>query len=134
MLWVPPIALRETEQGNLPDSALDDLHERVRGVLLCLACGGFLCRMDDGIVIDGKHDHTFANPHGIVFPIRCFSTVSGGRCQGPASAEFSWFRGCRWQILACGNCATHVGWRFSGRLDFFALISSRIKEEVDADE
>jgi hypothetical protein len=72
--------------------------------------------------------HTFANPHGIVFEIGCFGAVEGCGYAGPASDEFSWFKGFSWRVVVCVMCLTHLGWFFESRDggNFHGLILDRL--------
>lgn len=77
----------------------------------------------------GRHAHTFANPHGFVFHVACFTSAPGCRTAGDPSAAFSWFPGYAWQVAECRGCGEHLGWLFrseAGR--FHALITSRLAE------
>ena len=83
---------------------------------------------------NGQHRHTFANPHGYVFDVRCFTSAPGALPAGAWSAEFSWFAGYRWQVVVCSRCQVHLGWLFQGGGGgFFALISNRLRsDEADS--
>ncbi|HNS99887.1 MAG TPA: cereblon family protein [Polyangiaceae bacterium] len=81
------------------------------------------------IEVAGAHRHTFANPHGLVFQIGCFSEATGCRGTGPASDDFTWFSGYEWQVGVCARCGIHLGWRFiSHRTSFFGLIVDRLRD------
>jgi len=71
---------------------------------------------------------SFANPHGIVFEIGCFTAVKGCGYVGPPSDEFSWFAGYDWRVAVCFMCLTHLGWFFSsaGKESFHGLILDRL--------
>ncbi|MGE4520255.1 MAG: cereblon family protein [Desulfobacteraceae bacterium] len=74
-----------------------------------------------------SHTHSFANPYGYIFTIRCFSRAPGLICTGKYSQEFSWFKNYSWRICLCGRCMTHLGWEFSGSdSSFFGLIDDRL--------
>lgn len=97
-------------------------------VLVCRQCGKHITDENQRVSIDGKHRHTFANPHGHVYDIGCFGSAVGCLGAGPASGEFTWFRGYSWQIVICAGCMTHLGWFFlsSGEHHFFGLIVDRL--------
>ena len=97
--------------------------------ILCRQCHQAIARPADRIGMQGSHAHTFANPHGIVFEIGCFSNVKGCGCGGPASDDFTWFAGYSWRVCFCTMCLTHLGWRFSrqGHI-FYGLILDRLLE------
>jgi len=98
-------------------------------VLLCRQCSRVITRRSLKAYIDGAHEHTFANPHGIVFEIGCFKSAAGCIYAGQPTGEFSWFKGFMWQIAVCGSCLSHVGWLFtSGSNSFAGLILDRLIE------
>jgi uncharacterized C2H2 Zn-finger protein len=96
----------------------------------CRQCRQIITTRSDRIMVQGSHQHTFANPHGVVFHIGCFHSVSGCGYVGPAAEEFTWFRGYRWRIAVCGMCLTHLGWLFISRGNhiFNGLILDRLIE------
>ncbi|MBF0368668.1 MAG: hypothetical protein HQL52_04345 [Magnetococcales bacterium] len=96
--------------------------------LCCRDCLQPITTLKERIEKDGKHQHTFFNPHGVVFRIGCFARAPGCVNVGELSGEFSWFRGTLWQISLCRQCQTHLGWRFSGQEGtlFFGLILARL--------
>lgn len=82
--------------------------------LCCAACRHPITRERDRIFVQGTHEHTYANPHGISYHIGCFAEASGCAHHGPATDAWSWFPGYRWQIAVCGGCGAHLGWRYTG--------------------
>ena len=96
--------------------------------ILCRQCRQAITRPAERISMQGSHQHTFANPHGIVFEIGCFKDVTGCGYAGAATDEFSWFAGYSWRICFCSMCLTHLGWIFSSKAGdvFHALIVDRI--------
>ncbi len=95
------------------------------GGILCRACR-FPVTADQYIVaVNDRHQHTFFNPAGIVFEIRCFARAAGIAVHGERTDEFSWFAGYRWQYGHCTSCMTHLGWYFSSvGHSFYGLIVS----------
>ena len=93
-------------------------------LIRCRSCGHGIADPDDRIAVDGAHIHTFANPHGIVFEIGCFSLADGCTVAGRFTDDFSWFRGFQWRLCACSACLTHLGWEYAstGGSGFFGLI------------
>jgi hypothetical protein len=77
------------------------LMERPAGLIRCRRCLAAVARPGDAIAVDGGHEHTFANPHGIVFTIGCFAEARGCGTAGGASPEFTWFRGFEWRVGIC---------------------------------
>ena len=97
--------------------------------LVCVQCLQIVTNTANKIIVDGAHSHTFANPHGIIFEIGCFGAAPGCGTTGPATDDFSWFRGYQWKIALCRRCLTHLGWQFiSGTGLFYGLISDRLME------
>ncbi len=98
--------------------------------LYCRACGRVITRTSDRIEVEGAHRHTFANPHGIVFEIGCFQAAPGCALMGPATDDFTWFKGFAWRVAVCGACLAHLGWRYgaAGGSHFFGLILDRLTE------
>jgi hypothetical protein len=98
--------------------------------ILCRGCLHPVTRPAERIEVQGGHQHTFANPHGIVFDIGCFREAEGCGYVGPSSDEFTWFAGCRWRVCVCAACLTHLGWLFtcSSGGAFHGLILDRLIE------
>ena len=107
----------------MPQEDPDTLAEEDDGIL-CRTCLYVITRPEERIIVNGSHDHTFANPSGIVYQIGCFRSAEGCGYAGSASAEFSWFPGFSWRIAVCGRCLGHLGWLFigSGNDSFHGLI------------
>ena len=99
--------------GDLPEEAVDhQTEEREEKLILCRNCGHAITHPDEQTERDGAYHHTFANPHGIVYEIGCFQTADGCGTTGPATGEFTWFKGYRWQVAICRACLVHMGWLF----------------------
>lgn len=110
----------QVREKSLPESGNDP-------IILCRACRAQVCREKDGIPVQGRHRHVFANPHGLVFDVVCFKAAEGCAAAGPLSGEFTWFTGYQWQVGVCRTCLSHIGWRFSGPDSvFFALITDAL--------
>lgn len=94
----------------------------------CAQCLNAIAKPADRIEIGGAHRHTFANPHGILFEIACFSLADGCRYLGSGTDEFTWFKGYAWRIAVCGKCLLHLGWQYtsSGKNSFWGLIIDRL--------
>lgn len=80
--------------------------------ILCRQCRQAITRPAERITVQGSHQHTFANPHGIVFEIGCFKSAQGCGYAGAPSTEFTWFSGYAWRVCYCTLCLTHLGWIF----------------------
>lgn len=98
--------------------------------LICTICGNQITKKNQKIVINSSHQHTFTNPHGIIYTIRCFSSAPGCLTIGSPTLEYTWFSGYSWQVAICSNCKSHNGWKYSRNSSiFFGLITDMIKEE-----
>ena len=75
----------------------------------------------------GDSVHRRVNPLGIEYEFSCFSSAPGCRTVGGETDEHTWFAGYQWRIALCGQCRTHLGWRFrSPDNEFFGLIVARL--------
>lgn len=99
--------------------------------IVCRKCQKRLTRPSERSTVNGAHQHTFANPSGIVFEIGCFLNVRNCTLVGRPSTDFAWFTGHAWQIVICAGCLTHLGWLFTGGQGhyFYGLIMDRISVE-----
>ncbi|MDD9304996.1 MAG: hypothetical protein HUK40_22695 [Desulfobacter sp.] len=82
-------------------------------VIMCKHCNFSVTKPGFQILVSQKFSHAFANPHGHVFEIGCFSRADG--CVGASipSDEFTWFPGYVWTVGQCQSCSTQLGWIFS---------------------
>ena len=96
--------------------------------LLCRSCLLVITERDEAIEFQGSHEHTFANPHGVVYRIGCFRSAVGCGYAGHPSDEFTWFPGFKWRIALCALCLTHLGWLFTKDTEggFHGLIVDRL--------
>ncbi len=95
--------------------------------LFCAACNHPITTQDARTIVQGGHEHTFTNPHGLAFHIGCFRSAPGCVAIGVPTTAHTWFRGYAWMIGLCGNCERHIGWLFrSPADDFHGLILSRL--------
>jgi len=97
-------------------------------ILLCRQCRQVITSPEERIAVQGAHQHTFANPNGIVYQIECFKSAIGCEYTGQFSAEWSWFKDFLWRIAVCRNCFTHLGWLFASTVkdSFTGLIADRL--------
>ena len=122
---------KDRQPNGAPEILVEDETEEKTSkeeYILCRQCHSILTTPTERIAIQGAHQHTFANPHGIVFEIGCFGAVRGCGYAGPASDEFTWFTGFSWRVAVCVMCLTHMGWFFesgSGS-NFHGLILDRL--------
>lgn len=98
------------------------------GALVCARCGRVVTTLAARVDRAGGHEHTFANPHGLVFHIGCFGAAPGCVTSGAPSTEHTWFPGHAWQVAVCRTCDEHLGWLFSGDGRFHGLILDRLQE------
>ena len=96
-----------------PQDEPQALEEEAPGIL-CRQCRHIITRPDEETTIQGSHQHTFANPNGIVFQIVCFQAAEGCGYAGPPTDEFSWFPGYLWRVAVCSRCLLHMGWLYLG--------------------
>ena len=96
--------------------------------IFCRQCFQVITSEVERIEVHGAHKHTFANPHGLVFEIGCFRSAAGCIYTGKPVADFTWFKGFKWQLAACGKCLVQMGWRFVslGSEGFSGLILDRL--------
>ena len=132
-----PISLREGQKDPseiLPNVVEADKPEKQDSgpekLICCRQCHQVISSTDHRVIRDGSHEHTFANPNGLVFNIACFRSVTGCAYAGPLSQEFTWFKGYQWRVVMCNMCLTHLGWLFvSASADsFHGLIIDKLIE------
>ena len=112
------------------ESAQDRDEAQRKDFLRCAACHYPVAHKTDRIAVNEKHQHVFANPHGYIYRIGCFSRAPGCLAIGEESTEFAWFPGYTWQVVLCGHCLTLLGWSFRARESlFFGLILDKLTEE-----
>lgn len=138
VLRIPPAGLwrgRGEPSPEIPQKSETRQNERERQSsgqekLVCRQCLQFITTIAERIEIQGDHRHTFSNPAGLLFQIGCFRRAKGCEPASRQEAEWSWFRGYTWQVVLCSSCATHMGWRYESRRDFFyGLILHRLMQE-----
>lgn len=120
-------------KGNMPDEEVVSLdHEidsNVKPSILCRICKYIITAEPESISVQGSHFHTFTNPAGMIFDIRCFHHATGCIQVGSATGEHTWFTGYRWQIAICRDCGEHLGWLFRNGDSFYGLITNRLVTE-----
>jgi hypothetical protein len=96
-------------------------------IVICSVCYQKITDPSKQIIVHQSFRHIFANPHGYVFEIGCFSDAIGCHPASISSNEFSWFIGYSWQIGICNQCSAHLGWFFSSELNnFWGLILEKL--------
>ncbi|MDQ4098297.1 MAG: cereblon family protein [Actinomycetota bacterium] len=113
-----------------PDTGLDaadDVEEQLDDRVRCAQCRALVTRGALAVARNGAHEHTFRNPAGYSWTIRCFRDASGCTATGALTSEASWFPGYEWCYAPCAACGRHLGWWFVGSgPSFVALIARRI--------
>ncbi|GAB1410762.1 hypothetical protein MASR1M90_19160 [Desulfovibrionales bacterium] len=95
--------------------------------LYCRTCRQPIVQQSARISIQGKHEHVFFNPAGLVFEIGCFAHAPGCVRQGEPSTDFTWFPGYAWNFSLCMCCHAHLGWWYATDQDgFFGLILAQL--------
>ncbi|MEE4378779.1 MAG: cereblon family protein [Candidatus Competibacteraceae bacterium] len=113
-------------------TAEEEKEEDPQRTLNCRHCGHPITRPDTRIHVNGQHTHVFTNPHDMTFRIGCFREAPGVTRRGKSTDFWSWFPGHRWQIVVCGSCQLHLGWRFAAdHKEFHGLILNRLVESED---
>lgn len=114
--------------GLSPDEKEEEHAQETRQIV-CRQCHNVITRPEERIEVNGSHQHTFANPSGLLFEIGCFQTAEGCGYTGEATEEYSWFKGYAWRVAVCGKCLTQIGWLFSAAMGvsrFNGLILDRL--------
>lgn len=116
--------------GQRAEEAMIEITSKLkpRHLLVCVQCKAEITSEEARIAIQGSHNHSFFNPHGIVYHVGCFSDAPGCAAASARSAEFTWFSGHQWRTTVCGHCHEHLGWDFvnSQGHGFFCLILNRL--------
>tara|TARA_B100000315_G_scaffold165252_1_gene153897 strand:+ start:595 stop:1089 length:495 start_codon:yes stop_codon:yes gene_type:complete len=123
---------RKPLKKELAEVVVSDQYKGSR-YILCATCGNRITKTSERVEIIGSHEHTFANPHGMIYHIGCFLNALG--CIGcfEESTQFAWFQGYSWQIEICWNCGIHLGWIFNSEHNrFHGLILDRLVKEHES--
>ena len=102
---------------------VSELDDKLRGQIRCVICRHTITNKESIKSVSGAHIHKFTNPHGIKFTIGCFDSAPGCVPVGGQYSEWSWFLGTTWQLVLCGSCAEHLGWKYlyDDNSEFFGL-------------
>jgi hypothetical protein len=110
----------ELPQGD--ESVEVEQDDRIR----CAACRAVVTRGALAVTRGGAHQHTFRNPAGYSWTVRCFRDATGCAPAGAFTDDATWFAGYSWCFAHCKACGHHLGWWFVGTgPSFVALIVSR---------
>lgn len=123
---LPKRAVAPREQSEGPDAA---------PLLYCASRLACITSERLRLSVAGSHRHVFANPHGFVFELGCFSGAPGCAWIGPVTTDFSWFAGTAWQAAVCAACGLHLGWHYqsAAALGFFSLLLDQLRDAPDED-
>ena len=131
------LSFDELDEGALERLLREERVSSGRGRWLrCTACKRRVTSAGARMSLQGGHEHSFTNPHGIIFRIGLFQEAVGCSLHGAATETWTWFRGYAWQIGVCRSCRIHLGWGFRaipGTTDgspayFYGLILDRLLE------
>lgn len=129
-LWCRDEFQRDCGRGSDPDLTESE-DAGGRALLQCAFCSHAITSEAECIAINGEHRHTFFNPAGIVYELRCFQRASGCTVSDEMTADFSWFAGYVWSLAFCSNCRSHLGWYFSSSdPSFFGLIGKNLHSSL----
>ncbi|MDH3693225.1 MAG: cereblon family protein [Gammaproteobacteria bacterium] len=103
------------------------IEDKIDKGILCLQCRRRITGDECRVEVNHGHQHSFTNPAQVRFTIGCFSSAPGCAGVNGFTSEFTWFPGYQWQVVLCGGCAEHLGWKFKA-LDhrFYGLILNRL--------
>lgn len=123
--------LKEAPKSSLSPVALDDASDKTdessERPYICISCAAPIASASAWMAVNGKRQHTFANPGGEVYTIGCFSDAGNLLFAGNPTGHFSWFPGYHWQVAVCAGCGLHLGWRYVAGNHFFGLIMDRLR-------
>ncbi len=125
-------------KGNfdIPASDLQDENDtdelfQKKNMVLCAICRHIITSPEEVFSVKGNCDHTFVNPAGNKFRIRCFADAPGSVNSGELTNEYTWFPGYQWNYALCGNCFFHLGWFYqSDGNSFYGFIVDSIIESI----
>jgi len=112
-------------KGSIKAAIKDDSDTNESEVIYyCSMCKHLIAFTTQIIEVNDQHRHVYANPVGSVFEIGCFSKAPGCISQGIPTIECTWFAGFSWRFSLCGQCHTHLGWKYTSpnHGSFFGLI------------
>ena len=120
-----------SDVDHVPEEETKIISEEQKKAIVCKACQNVITYPGYKIAVNGKHEHVFFNPHGIVFEVGCFSHATGCLPVGSSTLEFTWFEGYAWKIVICSSCFEHMGWQYLGESGggFFGLILTNLEEK-----
>jgi len=117
----------EKIQKHWEQESREDEKKKIR----CKVCGHQITSYKKKIEVNGRHQHVFSNPIGVVSEMGCFSSANGCVNYGTPTLEHTWFQSYSWRYALCSNCHTHLGWFYqSGNDSFYGLILENLEEGV----
>jgi hypothetical protein len=83
------------------------------GVMRCRRCRYDICSHKQAFCMSAEGPvSAFVNPGGVVHETATYFKAKHIVLIGDPSSEHSWFPGYTWTIGICGQCGSHLGWRF----------------------
>ena len=128
----PPSEVSLDDEPGVKDD--DEALEAPRRIC-CARCRAHLSdRSCIAGVLGYSAQRVVSNPAGVMFEIITVLDAWSVLKVGPASTDFSWYKGAQWTVTSCANCGLHLGWFFevlaaSSPLSFYGLVASSIVEE-----
>lgn len=114
---------RPVPRGTRERETVTRRDDRVR----CGQCRATLTFRELAVERGGAHEHTFRNPAGYSWTLRCFRDAAGCTSVGELTGEATWFAGYEWCLAQCASCGRQLGWWFVGDgPPFVGLIKTRI--------
>lgn len=110
---------------------ISDKESKREDSIICKLCMHIITSHDKGIIINGKHMHTYKNPEGYMYTLGCYIQAKGCKNVGKPTMEYTWFPGFSWIYAICSKCFSHLGWHYqSGDYSFYGLILNRLIENT----
>jgi hypothetical protein len=121
--------LSDVVEDEITETAVEEEQETEESpVITCGQCGNTITRPSERLLIEGRYQHVFTNPHGYIFELACFRNAPGCISMGYPTEEFTWFAGYSWRYALCSHCHTHLGWSYHKRegSSFYGLILNKL--------
>jgi hypothetical protein len=127
-----PLIFKETDYQSFikvfTENSFDEKKDSTEeGAVFCTLCRNKITDIKETAIINSSHRHTFVNPDGIKYSIRCFKNAPGALPVTEPVKIYTWFPGYSWRVTQCSLCRTHNGWKYSsGNDEFYGLIEEMI--------
>jgi hypothetical protein len=93
---------------------------------LCFVCRNKITSEKERFLYNDSSEFEFNNPSGDHFHIITFSRAPGCVASGVPTSEYTWFTDHSWSFSLCSNCGLQLGWKYTGKYDFFGLIRTHL--------